>query len=250
MNHRDLAEAAAILARHANLIIDRDQPLKHELIEEYWVAARRRWKRWLGQECTSFSEGVTLSEEILVSEMTTRTWTAIYYVHSLNHKNQEGLRLVRQALHWHIDARQFALQRLIDEHHPKELSGLLRLDRLRRRVERWTDFLVGTITRHGVALHLAFDPDRCRNNAQSIQDSPASEAVWPLTIAGLTRSFSTTPLFSIEAKHAHLSVLRPQLAAFPASAFHRDGRPLSAPLNRIVKKLLDRIPHGPNEELS
>ena len=75
-----------------------------------------------------------------------------------------------------------------------------------------------------------------------MQDNPTAEAVWPLTIAGLTRSFSTAPQFSEESARSHTAVLKAQLAAFPAGAFRNDGRPLSAPLNRVVRKLLDRIP--------
>ncbi len=245
VNQRDLAEAAAILARHADLMIDSDHPLSSSLIEEYWVACRRRWKSWNAREFSaeSFADSAQLAEEVMVAEMPTRVWTAIYYVHSLNHRNPDGMRLVRQALQWHVEARQSTLQGMIDQYHRTELSGLLRLDRVRRRVERWTDFLIGTITRHGVALNVAFDPDRCRNNAESMPDNPATDAVWPLTIAGLTRSFSTAPHFSEESAQSHTTVLQAQLAAFPAGAFHNDGRPLSAPLNRVVQKLLDRVPH-------
>ncbi len=251
MNQRDLAESAAIIARHADLIIDSDHALDSSLIEEYWVASRRRWKSWGARGMTgkTFSELSSLAEEIMVAEMPARVWTAIFYVHCLNHRNPEGLRLVRQVLHWHVEARQATLQQLIDDYSQIEISGLLRLDRVRRRVERWTDFLIGTITRHGVALNLAFDPDRCRNNAESMQDHPTAEAVWPLTIAGLTRSFSTAPQFSEESARSHTAVLKSQLAAFPSGAFRNDGRPISVPLNRVVQKLLDRIPLGSDEGL-
>ena len=247
MNQRDLAEAAAVIARHADLIIDSDHPIETSRIEEYWVASRRRWKGWISREDLSFAAGAELSEEIMVSEMTTRVWTAVYYVHCLNHRNADGLRMVRQTFRWHVEARQATLQQIIDQHNRTELSGLLRLDRLRRRVERWTDFLIGTITRHGVALNLAFDPDRSRNNAHALQAGSTAHAVWPLTVAGLTRSFSTTPKFTEEAAQLHAAVLRAQLAAFPSGAFHNDGRPLSTPLNRVVQKLLDRTPLGPHE---
>ncbi len=252
MNQRDLAESAAIIARHANLIIDSDHPLDSALIEEYWVACRRRGKSWRdrGLAEKSFIELSQLAEEIMVAEMPARVWTAVFYVHCLNHRNPEGLRLARQALHWHVAARQTTLQHLIDDYSQTEVSGLLRLDRIRRRVERWTDFLIGTITRHGVALNLAFDPDRCRNNAETLLDHPTAEAVWPLTIAGLTRSFSTAPQFSEESARHHNAILKAQLAAFPAGAFRNDGRPLTSPLNRVVQKLLDRIPRGSDEEFA
>ncbi len=250
MNPRDIAESAAVIARHADLIIDCDRPLSTELIEEYWVACRRRLKNWKSREQpdANFCELSQLAEEIMVSEMPARVWTAVYYVHCLNHRNQDGLRMVRQTLRWHVEVRQSTLQSLIDTYNRTELSGLLRLDRVRRRVERWTDFLIGTITRHGVALNLAFDSDRCRNNAESMQDSPTAEAVWPLTIAGLTRSFSTTPAFSEESARSHSDVLKAQLGAFPSGAFRNDGRPLSGPLNRVVHKILDRIPLCSDEE--
>lgn len=247
MNQRDLVEAAAIIARHADLIVHSDHPLETPLIEEYWVACRRRWKSWNIREMASrsFVESAQLAEEIMVSEMTTRIWTGVYYIHCLHHQNPDGLRLIRQSLKWHVEARQSTLHGLVDTYNRTELSGLLRLDRLRRCVERWTDLLLGTISRHGVALNLAFDPDRCRNNSESMQDHPTADAVWPLTIAGLTRSFSTSPKFSDESAGHHTAVLKSQLAAFPPGAFRNDGRPLSAPLNRVVQKLFDRIPLAP-----
>lgn len=252
MNPRDLAESAAVIARHADLIIDSDRPVNTSLIEEYWVACRRRLKHWTlrEQQGVGFCDLSQLAEEIMVSEMPARVWTAVYSVHCLYHRNPDGWRLMRQALRWQVDVRQSSLQHLIDNYNRTELSGLLRLDRVRRRVERWTDFLIGTITRHGVALNLAFDPDRCRNNAESMQDSPTAEAVWPLTIAGLTRSFSTTPEFSEQTAQSHSDVLKAQLGAFPAGAFRNDGRPLSGPLNRVVQKLRDRIPLGFDEEFA
>ena len=248
VNQRDLVEAAAIIARHADLIVHSDHPLESALIEEYWVACRRRWKSWSDREMASesFAASAQLAEEIMVSEMPSRVWTAVYYVHCLNHRNPDGLRLVRQALQWHVEARQATLQGLIDSYNRTELSGLLRLDRVRRRVERWTDLLIGSITHHGVALNLAFDPDRCRNNSESMQDHPTADAVWPLTVAGLTRSFSTSPKFTDDSARTHDAVLKSQLAAFPPGAFRNDGRPLSAPLNRVVQKLFDRIPHTPD----
>jgi len=252
VNQRDLAESAAIIARHAELIVHSDHPLDSALIEEYWVASRRRWKSWNAREVlsTSFAESSQLAEEIMVAEMPARVWTAVYYGHCQHHSNPDGLRLIRQALRWHVEARQATIQGLIDTYNRTELTGLLRLDRVRRRVERWTDLLIGTITRHGVALHLAFDPDRCRNNAESMQNNPAAEAIWPLTIAGLTRSFSTAPKFVEDSARHHTAVLKSQLAAFPLGAFRNDGRPLSAPLNRVVQKLFDRIPHALDESTS
>jgi hypothetical protein len=247
VNQRDLVEAAAIIARYADLIGHSDHPLETESVEEYWVASRRRWRSWTHRQITSesFADSVQLAEEIMVAEMATRVWTGVYYIHILHHPNPDGLRMVRQALKWHVDARQSVLQDMIDTYNRTELNGLLRLDRVRRRVERWTDFLIGTMSKHGVALNLAFDPDRCRNNSASLQDTPTADAVWPLTIAGLTRSFPTSPRFSDEAARFHSAVLKSQLMAFPSGAFRNDGRPLSAPLNRVVQKLFDRVPIAP-----
>ncbi len=245
VNQRDLSEAAALIARHADLIIDRDRPLETERVEEYWVASRRRWKAWSDRPCPDFATGATLAEEIMVSEMATRVWTAIYYVHCVNHPNSEGLRLVRQGLHWHVQVRQAVIENLIDNYSRTEISGLLRLDRLRRRVERWTDFLIGTITRHGVALNVAFDPDRCRNNSQAVVNERLSDAVWPLTVAGLTRSFPVTPLLDDESAQHEAAVLKALLGAFPGDAFLTTSRTLS-PFQRVVRNVLDCVPPGPN----
>lgn len=245
VNQRDLSEAAALIARHADLMIDREHPLETERLEEYWVASRRRWKAWTGMTWDTFSQGSALAEEIMVSEMVTRVWTAIYYVHAASHPNADGMRLTRQAFNWHIQARQQVIEQLLDQYGRTEVSGLLRLDRHRRRVERWTDFLIGTISRHGIALNLAFDPDRCRNNAQAVSQNRIVEAVWPLTVAGLTRSFSLTPLFDETLIH-ETAVLKAQLGAFPAAAFRSDGANRMTHFDQVVSQVLNFAVPGPN----
>ncbi len=236
VNLRDFADAAALFARHSALIIDCDYPIETEAVEAYWVANRRRAKSWIHRrmEATSVAPLIELAEEMLVSEMPARVWTGVYYAHCVNHRNPDGLRLARLAIRNLIQSRQEHLSLLIDEYGRSEVGELLRLDRLRRRVERWTDFLIGNIKRFDVALSVAFDPDNCRNNAATSGVLPP--AAWPLTIAGLSRSFPTTPL-GPEAVELATEILSAQLAVFPVEAFQSDGRLLSAPLARLAARI-------------
>lgn len=240
VNLRDFADAAALFAQHSALIIDSDHPVETEALEAYWVAGRRRAKSWTQRRAgaSGLGEQIQLAEEMLLSEMPARVWTGVYYAHCINHRNPDGLRLARLAMRQLIESRQEMLSQMIDKYGRTEISELLRLDRLRRRVERWTDFLIGNIKRFDVALNVAFDPDNCRNNAASASVLPP--AAWPLTIAGLSRSFPTTPL-DVATVELQTEILRTQLSLFPPEAFHSDGRLLSAPLARLVNRL-DRAP--------
>ena len=112
-----------------------------------------------------------------------------------------------------------------------------------------TDPSTGLVSDGVVRVQVGIDAAVVANHQVTIRETTRDGQVQlsrfhaPPTIAGLTRSFSTSPHFLEESAKSHTTVLQAQLAAFPAGAFHNDGRPFSAPLNRVVQKLLDRVPH-------
>src|SRR5262249_20214502 len=123
MHHRDLAELAALLAIHAPAIVQQRQPLSPGSNQAYWTASKCRLDRsgrilkHLTAAETETQLPATLVwprvgpvlEEILVSELLTRIWTATAVAYDSALEEQELEPVARSVLTAHFDARRRVL---------------------------------------------------------------------------------------------------------------------------------------------
>jgi hypothetical protein len=205
MHVRDLLELATVVASHGPTLVAPGVPLPAAGLERYWTASKTRLDRW-GHTLKRFaSQGAAprnrqvswqiarrVVEEILASEVLTRTWTALLAAHDRRRRVQEVEPIGQSVFIGHLEARQRAIKLLLrDPAIPAEHA--VALNRLRRRVERWSDLLVGRMLVLGDVSEFASDSQRCREFAadlRSQEDSQGDRLVWPLTLSAMRGAFA------------------------------------------------------------
>ena len=205
MHHRELAELAALLAIHSPAIVQQRRTLSPGSSQAYWAASKcrlDRWSRVLRQLTTAEADGqlpATLAwprfapvlEEILVSELLTRIWTATTVAYDAALGEQELEPVGRSIFMAHLDARRRVLS-LIAEGRVLALGQIIELNRLRRRVERWTDMLLAHFAGVTETREFAFEPERARDFADDLDRDSTSEdrqLTCELVLASIRASF-------------------------------------------------------------
>ena len=209
----DLVELAGIAAEDSQAILCQPFPISDREISNYVAACRTRFELWtaaldetvvqdaatprdeLTVKKASPSEVVdihSLIEEVLISEILTRVWTGVVAGSERKHQSSDVAANVRSVFVDHLEIRRRIL-RLLVHGHPVVSSGADALNRLRRRVERWTDLLIGRLALVCDVDGLAFDAIRAKDFAASFyRESNLHdwETTWHLVMMSLKTSFS------------------------------------------------------------
>jgi hypothetical protein len=233
MHARELAELAALIAVHAPSIVQRpDAP--RGLNEPYWAASRcrlDRWSRLLRQLTAAMGHAqlpATLSwprtgpvlEEIIVTELLTRIWTATAAAHDAARSTQDLEPVARNVLAGHLDARRRLLTLMADDS-VIDLSEAARLNQFRRRVERWTDMLLAHLADSIDIAEFAFEPERACDFADDL-DHGAARADLPFTsqlvLVSLRASFADGVSERSPNRDLNRHIGSALLGAFPSDA--------------------------------
>jgi hypothetical protein len=186
MHARELAELAALIALHSAVIAKGASWLPARLNEEYWAASKCRLDRWgrVLLQLTGVAGQVEIPatlawprvrpvlEEILVSELLTRLWTATACACDANSGEEDFEPVARNIFVGHLDARRRLLGLLADG----RVIGLpeaVKLNHLRRKVERWTDMLLAHLGPAIDAGEFAFEPERAKDFAEDLDEQAA-----------------------------------------------------------------------------
>ncbi len=235
MHARDLAELAALLSTHGPVFIRSGRPISERNIEEYWVASKSRLDRWgrmLKQITTRAAEQGPLStvaqetqvrgvvEEVLTGEVLTRVWAAVACAHDRRQGADLAEPIARGVLIGHLEARHRALTLLLQGSVVSSELGV-KLNRLRRHTERWTDMFVGYLTGLEDVAEFAVDPERARDFAEDLHfqaKMPGGRHAWPLIQASLRSALdkglsATSPNGDLNARIAQsiLGCFQPEL---------------------------------------
>ena len=181
MHARELAELAALVAVHSPAIIHGSGRVPHSVSEQYWAASKCRLDRWgrLLRQLTASTDQplrpATLAwprirpvlEEILATEILTRLWTATATAYDAAHSDQDLEPVARNIFAGHLDARRRLLTLLADGR-VIALPEAVKLNHLRRRVERWTDMLLAHLADTIAIDEFAFEPDRAHDFAEDL----------------------------------------------------------------------------------
>lgn len=217
MNSRQLIETGARVALHAAGWLDGGQPVPRPSLHEYWSASKCRLQRWLST-LQDFSARITASsqgeiagwemvgphvEEVLASELLTRTWAAAAKAYDECRGETEVAPVAHSALAGHLEARNRVLH-LISFGQQFAVPHALRLNDLRQKVERWCDMLLSHVALRTDVESLAFDASRCRDFADDLRDGRHNDGLArELTLTSLTHSFRYA--LSDEAPNADLN---------------------------------------------
>lgn len=143
----------------------------------YWSASKCRLQRW--QAALKVFEDDLASpdemhnpwfaievviEEVLVSELLTRVWTAVLVQHDATRGSQELQSIGHSVFIGHLETRSRAM-RLLLHNRAAGQRAFDRIDALRRRMERWTDLLLSRISDIEIGAQFGFDRHRVRDFA-------------------------------------------------------------------------------------
>lgn len=224
MHVRELVETSCWIADHATSFVAFSGPIAMEQIETYWAASRCRLDRWstsLKALSTAKASStplllqrkkparLPLIEEILVSEVLTRVWTAVAAAHDQHRMRSELAPVCRSIFIGHLEARNRALQLLVN-HNYTALEEAVTLNRLRRRCERWTDLLLSRIAGLVDVKDLAFDQERVSDFQRELgvgSTAANSSFAWQLVLSSIRASFASgltveSPSFDLNKKIA------------------------------------------------
>jgi hypothetical protein len=117
-------------------------------------------------------------------------------------------------------------------------EDLVRLNRLRRRAERWTDLLVGNLAgMHGVG-EFAISPQRAKEFSEDLRDN-GNEFVWSLTLASLRAAFQRGLGVVSPNEDLNARIAASILACFPEELFDSTGLFQSLWLMRMTSVAVD-----------
>lgn len=236
MHSIDLARIAALIAAQGPSLILLRTAIPADAALRYWTASRQRfdlWNRGLGRfnELESagrslairdwWQEHLTMIEEILTSETLTRVMAAIGAGLDAQHEHGDMEPITQSVYLTHLEARNRVL-RLLLFGRGGSVEEALRLNRLRRCVERWTDFLIGPMsTTHPETLRYTHDSGRARayaDEAAHMRQSGDDATVNWLTATALQTSLaalsdhrSALPQANRYLGEAVLACMRPEL---------------------------------------
>jgi len=246
----DLVELAALIAVHGPTRIRAREPIPQGSVEEYWVASKSRLDRWArtlkgldaaagagplsGARRRDSVRGVL--EEILSGEVLTRVWAAVTTAHDRHHGTDLAEPAARSVLVGHLEARHRVLTLLV-RGPGIDAEFAVKLNRLRRRSERWTDMLIGQLLATDEVAELAVEPARAREFAEDSRHQagqPGGRHARSLVLASLRAAFRqglapVSPNADLNARIADAI-----LSCFPPELFDSTGVFRSAWLMRLT----------------
>jgi hypothetical protein len=238
MHARELIELAALVSAHGPVLVQSDAQIPARGIEQYWTISKVRLDRWTRslKDFTRQAAGSRPSEhewleargvleEILTGEILTRVWTALLCAYDRSRGTDEAEPVARSVLIGHIEARHRVLA-IMAQGAKLEAKAAVKLNRLRRRCERWTDLLVGRLGGVQDLSEFAADPQRAQDFAE---DAPCrrgfepSHLAWPLLLVSLRTAFqrelgAVSPNADLNAR-----IASGILACFPSQVFDSSG---------------------------
>lgn len=202
MHVRELVELGALVAAHGTDFIQRSSPLTQRHLEQYWVASRCRQDRWAramksyrdrapAHACADWPDVRCVIQEVLASELLTRTWGAVACCYDRLHHDGFLEPIVLSVLAGHRESRHRALQLIVCGHGFAMEEGVV-LNRLRRQTERWTDMLLGYLAGDHQVAEFAFSADRARDFAADLHDerhAAPGDQPWQLAVMSLRATF-------------------------------------------------------------
>jgi hypothetical protein len=205
MHARELVEVAGLIALNGPLFVATAPSPSSAFLEQYWSASRCRFDNWnrvlkdppaVEHSRDGFDKWVEIRaalDEIFVSEMLTRVWTAVVVARDRLLGADAADPVVRNVLATHMEARNRALALLL---HPRGFNTqqAVALNRLRRRADRWGDVLVGGLLHICDVREFAVDPERADDFAIDLaqqRSQAGGRQAWRLTLVSLRNAFQT-----------------------------------------------------------
>jgi hypothetical protein len=252
MHARELVELAALVSVHGPLLIRQRTRISKSSVEQYWTASKSRLDRW-GRALKEFgtaadpgpstecSVACGLLEEILTGEVLTRVWTAVACAYDRLLGTDHIEPVVRSVLIGQLEARHRVLTLLV-RGPGIDAEQAVKLNRLRRRTERWTDMLLGYLMGVYDVAEFAVDPGRAREFSEDLSFRGRMQGgrhAWPLVQASLQAAFGQGLGGTSPNPELNDRIATSILSCFPPELFDGSGIPRSAWLMRMASATSD-----------
>jgi hypothetical protein len=204
MHARELVELAAIVSAHGPVLVRGTERLPAAGMEDYWTASKIRQDRWghclrefiskandAAWHKTQWPRVRSVLEEIIVSEVLARVWTAVVCAHDRQHGAADAEPVALSVLDGHLDARHRVLTLLVGGP-GMDAESAMKLNHLRRRSECWTDLLIGYLAGLHNCCRFAVDQKRAKDFSQDLHyqsQHPGGRQAWPLILASLRAAY-------------------------------------------------------------
>ena len=260
VNLGELIEFAAIVSVHSPNLIDRSEPLPEPALERYLYWSELRIAEWLtthaefpaavaaapaAQRADFWLNAQPMFVDVFAGGLISRVWGAVLTACNRKRKELAAERTARHILARHEQAQQQILRLMVDGPY-LTLERVVALDRLRRKIERWSDVLVGHIVRRYGLTDFTYDSDRALDfGDEQLRHSrgPRQDQVWDMYILCLRSAFPETTLPEGVHRERRNEILKSMLNCLPESLFLGDGMMTSTALARLLAG--DTVAEGP-----
>ncbi len=232
LSAKSLAELALVVSQVAPGILEETKAPSSESIREFWRSNRLLQKRWMNEldaGTNARSQEIELFERlaprVFTSEILIRTFGTLLSALDRRRGTDDLTRVARNVTCGLLQIRVKLLSQLLSVHE-NDHDRVLKIDRLRRRCDRWNDLLVGTIAIKDNCFEFAFDPDRARDfGEESIfaETEFGSRPFEHLVSAGLRGTFLQHLSNQNFDESEFLILTKSILSCIPRQALHRDG---------------------------
>jgi len=267
MHARELVQLAATVAAHSPLIVQNRAPLPTAALQRYWSAAKCREEGWshaiklftarqLYREPPSMgglfaapndsirsAQGINTAaetndigywiqpilEEVLMSEVLTRVWTAVSKLADRERAAAESGPIAETVLNGHLEARQRVLN-LMAYGYGLRMEEAVALNRLRLRNERWTDTLLAMLECGEFVDQVAFEPRRVRHLARSLRREELvrrTSVPQSVLLASLAAAYQRAPTTAAPHAEFNRQIACSVIACLPPHVFDSTGQPVS-----------------------
>ncbi len=208
MQARQLLEVGALVALHGPIFAHAQRAyVPPGAIERYWAVSRCRLDRWKRSLAPLAEQPAVVAarhwprtraviEEILVSEVLTRTWTAAAAAYDRARGADDVYPIAHSVFLGHQEARLTALKLMVGGP-GLDVAEAVELNKLRRRLERWCDVLLAYLRPFAPSAEVsevAFESDRVDDFASDLPVGGLSSGLslaWQLMFASMRSSFET-----------------------------------------------------------
>jgi hypothetical protein len=257
MQTRELLELAALTSCHGPLLILTSGIVQTPALDQYWTTSKCRLDRWgralkgigqypaslnLSQQPAMAENAYATLEEILLSEVLTRVWTAVLVGYDQARGTQGAELIARSVYAGHLEARHRAMKLLVEGPGVNSHEALA-LNRVRRRAEFWSDLLVGHVASVADVSEFAVDPHRAAEFAAHLRAGGVSNAgrgqLWSLTLATLRAAFRQGIRGFSPNGDSNAQISASILACFPLDLFDATGQFASLWVHRLMTTTTD-----------
>ena len=232
LSAKSLAELALVVSQAAPGILEETKAPSSESIRGFWQSNRLLQKRWMNEldaGTTARSHQIELFERlaprVFTSEILIRTFSTLLCAFDRRLGTDDLTRVARNVISGLLQIRMMVLSRLLTVPE-NDHDRVQKIDRLRRRCDRWNDLLVGTIGIKDECFEFAFDPDRARDFGEESMFAETEFGTRPfeqLVSAGLRGSFLQHLSNQSFEEPEFLILTKSILSCIPRQALHRDG---------------------------